>query len=154
MQWKTKTELELHIANNDVTTYTGDSSRSTKAYSLAARNVLINVVCWKHQSINLIKCGSLFIHSVTCGEEHSFGAHRRARYTQTCLVHTDVPGTHRRAWYTQVYACLYWEKRVFVTTLVSPTMQRVAVSGDDLGSQFTAQAGCSVRYPFRIRIYY
>ena len=53
---------------------------------------------------------------------------------------TDVPGTHRDL-----------RDNVFVPVCpaarVSPPMQCVAVSGDDLGSQFTSQAGCTVRYP-------
>ena len=65
---------------------------------------------------------ALFIHGVTCGGEHTFGA-------------------HKRAWHTQGFARQCWEKWVFVAARVSPPMQRVAVSGDDLGSQFTAQAG-------------
>ena len=35
---KTQTESELHSANNEGTTSPGDSSSSTKAYSLSARN--------------------------------------------------------------------------------------------------------------------
>ena len=64
---------------------------------------------------------------------------------------TDVPGTHR---------CMrvYIERSGCVLQPVSLHQGSVAaVSGDDSGSQFTAQVGCSVRYPFSnqgIRICY
>ena len=59
----------------------------------------------------------------------------------TCLERTDVPGTHRDLRVNLERSGYLWQP-------VSPPMQRVAVSGDDMRSQFTAQAGCSVRYPF------